>query len=96
MSVPRCSQACRTEISASARCPLHADSRPIQSLVEARTSHSWDFCLFIYYLPETGRGALVIKRIPPGPPAMAKLAPKKEWALDQKLISTVVKFSKFS
>jgi hypothetical protein len=48
------------------------------------------------YLPETGRGALVIKRIPPGPPAMAKLAPKKEWALDKKLISTVVKFSKFS
>eukprot|EP00962_Isochrysis_galbana_P011627 scaffold3273_cov126-Isochrysis_galbana.AAC.1 len=37
------------------------------------------------YLPETGRGALVIKRIPPGPPAMAKLAPKKEWALDKKL-----------
>mmetsp|Transcript_16093 Transcript_16093/g.51333 ORF Transcript_16093/g.51333 Transcript_16093/m.51333 type:complete len:114 (-) Transcript_16093:643-984(-) len=27
---------------------------------------------------------------------MAKLAPKKEWALDKKLISTVVKFSKFS
>eukprot|EP00962_Isochrysis_galbana_P031414 scaffold10239_cov122-Isochrysis_galbana.AAC.10 len=41
-------------------------------------------------------GALVIKRIPPDPPDMAKLAPKKEWALDKKLISTVVKFSKFS
>eukprot|EP00962_Isochrysis_galbana_P055568 scaffold27355_cov135-Isochrysis_galbana.AAC.7 len=48
------------------------------------------------YLPETGRGVLVIKRIPPGPPDMAKFAPKKEWALDKKLISTVVKFSKFS